>query len=174
MAVSNALAHESYLKLRAMARRCMRRSRRGPLLQTTVLAHEAWIRLRRYSDSGEGDPIIAATVLRSVLVDAARREGAVKRGSGWRRVPLDPVAAAGPGAPTVPEAGGQGVDLLDLDEALQGLEESNPRAARIVELRFFGGLSVAETGALLGLCERTIEAEFRLARALLRVRLEPA
>jgi len=151
-----------------MARRCMRGARRGSLLQTTALANEAWIRLRKYSGHGsEQTPVVAAAVLRSVLVDAARREGAVKRGNGWRRVALEPAVA-------VEGAGERWVDLLDLDEALEGLERSNPRAARIVELRFFGGLSVAETAVFIGASERTVEAEFRLARALLRVRLDPA
>lgn len=155
----------AYDQLRQAARRYIRRTTRGGLLQTTALANEAWLKLRRLLDSGgPASGALIATVLRSILVDAARREGAARRGKGWRRVPLDPLR---PVTQVVKDA-----DLLDLDEAMAALERTSPRAARIVELRFFGGLSVSQAAAILGVSERTVGAEFRLARAILRSRLE--
>jgi RNA polymerase sigma factor (TIGR02999 family) len=154
-----------YGRLRAAARRALRGNRRGTLLQTTVLANEAWIRIHD-GEQGEGSAgaLAAAALLRNVLVDAARREGAAKRGRGWRRVPLEDGARA--------LGDGLVVDILDLDQSLRELERTHPRAARVVELRYFSGLGVAAAAMLLEVSERTVESEFRLARALLRVRLE--
>lgn len=141
------------------------------ILQTTALVHEAWLRLRGYdlaslSDKRHEFAALSATVLRSVLVDEARREGRRKRGgASWRRIPLDPETE-------ISEATSQYADLLELDEALVALEHLSPRRARIVELRFFGGLSVEHVAAILGVSGRTIETDWQLARAWLRVRLE--
>lgn len=159
-------AEAAYRQLRAAAKQCMRRGRRGALLQTTMLANEAWLRLRPTRHGPHVAPALAASALRSVLVDAARREGAAKRGRGWRRVSID-MAASSP-------AGDPGIDLLDLDEALVALERTSPRAARIVELRYFAGLDVQGVALLLGVCPRTVEREFQLARAILRAQFEPA
>ena len=132
-------------------------------MQTTVLAHEVWLRIRCSLEQPQSQELqYAATAIRAVLVDEARREGAAKRGGAWRRITLDDAQAGGKG---------ETVDLLELDDALVALERSHPRAVRIVELRFFGGLSVQETAELLGMGERTVESEFRLARAILRVKL---
>ncbi len=155
---------DAYQHLHRMARRYLRLHRRGDEMQTTVLAHEVWIRIRESLEAGEeGELRYAARAIRAVLVDEARKAGAVKRGGAWRRIELDGVGE-GKSAGTI--------DLLDLDEALKGLERMNARAARIVELRFFGGLGVRETAELLGIGDRTVESELRLARAILRVRLE--
>jgi RNA polymerase sigma-70 factor, ECF subfamily len=102
--------------------------------------------------------------MRSVIIDEARNEGAAKRGKGWRRIPLS--EAGGDGA-------APGLDVLDIEEALLALERSHPRAARVLELRVFGGLGTAQTAALLRLSDRTVESELRFARAMLRVRLDP-
>lgn len=156
--------HDAYQHLHRMARRYLRLHRRSDEMQTTVLAHEVWIRIRESLEAGEaGDLRYAARAIRAVLVDEARKGSAAKRGGAWRRIELDGVGE-GKSAGTV--------DLLDLDEALKGLERMNARAARIVELRFFGGLGVRETAELLGIGDRTVESELRLARAILRVRLE--
>jgi RNA polymerase sigma factor (TIGR02999 family) len=155
---------DGYERLRRIARRYLRYHRRGELMQTTVLAHEVWLRIRSTLEPGETrDLKHAANAIRSVLVDEARREGSATGGGAWRRISLND---------STPESGSSWVDLLDLDAAISALELSHPRAARIVELRFFGGLSVRETAQLLEIGERTVESEFRLARAILRVKLE--
>jgi RNA polymerase sigma factor (TIGR02999 family) len=139
------------------------------LLRTTALVNEAWLKLRGYDpsiwDGRREYAALAAAAMRSVLVDEARREGRNKRGSGWRRVPL---GAMDEGV----DDGGEWVDLLDLEVLLEGLERISTRRARVVELRFFGGLGTVEVADLLGVSERTVEEEWRLARAWLRARLD--
>lgn len=160
-----------YAELRSLARRCLDKGGGGSrgLLRTTVLVHEAWLRLRGYEpgiwDGRREYAALAASAMRSILVDEARHEGRTKRGSGWRRVSLGE-------ADTENESDAAGVDLLDLEVLLSGLETISVRRARVVELRFFGGLGTAEVAELLGVGERTVEQEWRLARAWLRARLE--
>lgn len=154
---------DGYERLLKMARRHLRLHRRGSLMQTTVLAHEVWLRIRCSLDGADSSRLqYAAAAIRAVLVDEARSEGAAKRGGAWRRIVLDEAQVGREAAM---------VDVLELDDALIALERSHPRSVRIVELRFFGGLSVRETAELLGIGERTVESEFRLARAMLRVKL---
>jgi RNA polymerase sigma factor (TIGR02999 family) len=157
-----------YDTLRSLARAHLRDSGPGVLLQTTVVVHEAWLRLRGYDDStfdSRAAYLAAASqVMRTVLIDEARREGAAKRGRGWRRVTLEPVRD---------DAGrADGVDLIDLDAALVDLAAVNPRWVRVVELRFFAGLGVRETAGALGVSERLVELDWRASRAWLRARLE--
>jgi RNA polymerase sigma factor (TIGR02999 family) len=159
----------AYARLHAAARRCLRAAGRTSLIQTTALANEAWLKSRDLALHTEA-PAAVAALLRSILIDAARREGAAKRGRGWRRIPLGGESLEQ--ASSAP-AEGYAVDLLDLDDALIALERVHPRAARIVELRFFAGLTVPQTAALLEVSDRTVELEFRLARALLRAALDP-
>lgn len=135
----------------------------GEALQPTALVHEAYLRLvdqSRVDWQGRTHFFaVGAEMIRRVLVDDARRRGTEKRGGGWRRVSLD-----GENAVTDETA----VDVLALNEALGKLGELDPRAARVVELRFFGGLRDADIGPVLGVSERTVRDDWRMARAWLR------
>ncbi len=151
-----------YGELRRMAERQMSSQRSDHTLQPTALVHEAWMRLADRKDSYPSRShffALAAKAMRSILVDHARRRGAAKRGGGKaERLPLgDDVALT--------EADNQAI--LDVDEALSKLGDFDPDLARIVELRFFGGLSNAEAGEALGVSSRTVERGWRTARAWL-------
>lgn len=154
--------------LRAASARLLRRERAGHTLQPTALVHEAYLRLvdakGLAARSRSHFLAIAARAARQVLVDHARGAGAEKRGGGREQVTLieDPAAPAQ-----------AGVDVEALEAALQRLAQLNARRARIVELRFFGGLSVDETAEVLGVSPRTIDDDWRVARAWLRSQLEP-
>jgi len=151
-----------YDELRSLAHRQLAREGGGVSLHTTELVHEAYLRL---ADEGElrdrGRAYFfgaAAQAMRRVLVDAARRRGAAKRGGDRTRVTL------GEGHLAVDA---YAADLLDLDRALTLLESERPRLARVVELRFFGGLNVEETAQALGVSPRTVKGDWALARAWL-------
>lgn len=137
-------------------------------LQPTALVHEAYLRLVGDSHTAWQSRAhffaVAAKAMRHILTDHARRRRAEKRGGDAQRLTLT-------GLPDFPDGGE--LDMLDLDDALTRLAELSPRQARIVELRFFGGLLVAEVASLLGLADRTVDREWRLARAWLRQQLEP-
>ncbi len=149
-------------ELRRIARRALRGESRRPL-QTTELVHEAYLRLvgRREADwQGRGHFMaVAARVMRHLLVDAARRRDAQRHGGGARPVTLDAFVPA-------PAAGG-GPELLDLDRALAALAALDPRKAKIVELRYFAGLTIEETAQALELSTMTVSREWTKARALL-------
>lgn len=155
----------AYAELRRMAHAQLARERERFTLDTTALVHETYVRL-----AGRALPVesrayffgAAARAMRRVLVDAARRRRRVKRGAGQRPLTLEAL-----------ELGVDGLtaDLVDLDEALEGLGRDYPRQARVVECRFFGGLSVEETAATLELAERTVKRDWALARAWLLRRL---
>jgi RNA polymerase sigma factor (TIGR02999 family) len=151
-----------YDELRRLAARYMRRERRAHTLQPSGLVHEAYLRLAGAPDcdwhSRAHFFAIAARVMRQVLVDHARKRGAAKREG--QLVTLQDVDA-----PALP------VELLDLDDALRELAALDPRQARVVELRFFGGLDVEETAEVLDLSARTVKREWRTARAWLQRRL---
>lgn len=152
-----------YSELKQLANGKMRRERPSHTLQPTALVHEAFLRLAdrlppRW-DNRSHFYALAARVMRQVLVDHARRVQAEKRGGGAVHVTLEDVAGAGPGGP--------GGDVLALDAALESLRALDPRKARIIELRFFGGLSIDETATLLELSAPTIVNETRKARAWL-------
>ena len=159
-----------YLQLKALVRAVIRGHRHPGLLQTTAIVHETWLRLSKLELMSEKRQCreelaaLAGSVIRSVLLDEAKRENRKKRGGGWQRVPI---AAAdlvnGTTAPTV--------DIMELDAALRELAELDSRAARIVEMRFFGGMSVEATAVALGVSERTVKSDWQRARAFLRVRL---
>jgi RNA polymerase sigma factor (TIGR02999 family) len=149
-------------ELREMAQRQLGKQRERYTLQTTDLVHEAYLRL-----VGDGEVTqrgrayfyaAAARAMRHVLVDAARRRNAVKRGSGAVAVSL----GAHPG-----EIDPYADELLDLDGAIRELERRNARAARVVECRFFGGMSVEDTAEVLGVSPRTVKSDWALARAWL-------
>jgi RNA polymerase sigma-70 factor (ECF subfamily) len=152
-----------YAELRRIAAGFLRNERREHTLQPTALVNEAYLRLAGQSGlhwkSRAHFVGIAAHMMRQVLVDHARRRRAAKRDGALVRVSLDDEAEA--------EAA-DGFDLLALDDALRALAERDARLGRLVELRYFGGLSIAETAEVLGVGTATVEREWRMARAWLR------
>ncbi|MCC6161755.1 MAG: sigma-70 family RNA polymerase sigma factor [Acidobacteria bacterium] len=153
-----------YDELRRLAASALRRERADHTLQPTALVHEAFLRLvdvpeEQWHDRGHF-VALAARAMRRVLVDHARGRNTLKRGKADLRVPFEGVDVAA-GEPT-------GVDLVALDTVLERLAALDPRQARIVELRFFGGLTVDETAALIGTSTRTIKRDWQMARAWLR------
>jgi len=135
----------------------------GQTLQPTAVVHEAWLKLGEGDWESRGHFLgVAAKAMRSVLVDHARARRAEKRSGGGSRVGLDQVLLA---------YEERALDLVGLDEALGRLEAFDPELARLVELRFFGGLSIAETAEVLGRSTATIERSWRTARSFLRVEL---
>ncbi len=153
-----------YEELRRLAASALRRERADHTLQPTALVHEAFLRLVDVPDAHWQDRshfvAVAARAMRRILVDHARGRKALKRGNGEVRVPIEDVdVAAGDPAD---------IDLVLLDEALETLTAIDDRQARIVELRFFGGLTVEETAALIGASSRTVKREWQMARTWLR------
>lgn len=156
-----------YGELRRQAARMLRRERRDHTLQPTALVHETYLRLveQRAADWRNRAQFfgVAAGAMRRILVDHARRHGARKRGGSWDRITLDESRRAWPASPDV--------DVLALEEALGELATLDAAKVRLVELRFFAGLSLEETAAVLGVSESTVSREWRLARAWLFRRL---
>ncbi|CAN5487087.1 ECF-type sigma factor [soil metagenome] len=152
-----------YDQLREMAHHQLAREHRHPTLHTTELVHEAYMRLvdtERISQRGRAYFFgAAASAMRRVLVDAARRRTAAKRGGGEIAVTLDEAA--------VMPVDGYAAELLDLHEGLTVLQNERPRLAQVVELRFFGGLSVEEAAEALDVSPRTVKSDWALARAWL-------
>jgi RNA polymerase sigma factor (TIGR02999 family) len=163
-----------YDELRRVARGHLRREAPGHVLQATGLVHEVFLRLvdvdRMTVTSRTHFFAIAARLMRQVLVDHARRKRADKRGGGATVISLDERTPAA--APTA------SVDVLALDEALEALSSLDPRQSRVVELRFFAGLSIPEVADALGVSTATVEREWAMAKAWLHQRLsarsEPA
>jgi RNA polymerase sigma-70 factor (ECF subfamily) len=155
-------------ELQRIARRCMRGERAGHSLQATALVHEAYLRLVGVQHVNWQNRAhflaMAARVMRRVLVDAARARRYQKRGGGALQVSLSD-------ARRTPE---KGQDVVALDEALHALAKTDERKSRVVELRFFGGLSVAETAAALSVSPETVMRDWKLARAWLRRELRSA
>ena len=155
-----------YDELRRLARGYMSRETPGHTLQPTALVHEAYMRL---VDASQVDwqgrthfLAVGARVMRRLLIDHARGRGREKRGGGWRKVTL----AEGVSPPANDELDLDG--LLHLNRALEKLHALDERQAKVVELRFFGGLTVPEVAAVLGVSTRTIEGDWTHARAWLR------
>lgn len=152
-----------YSELRAMAAARMAGQLAGQTLQPTALVHEAYIKLlgsRSVNWAGRRSFFgAAAMAMRDILVDMYRRRAAAKRGGGWQQVDLD---AADQGEELSPEL------VLALNDALDRLEEQYPRPAEVVRLRFFAGLSRAETAAVLEVSEKAVERDWTLAKAWLR------
>ena len=140
---------------------------RGCVLQPTSLLHEAFVRLLAAGADGfasrEQLACAVGQAMRSALIDEVRRVRSAKRGGGWGRVDLD-------GATGVC-AGRTGVDLCALDEALKTLEGLQPRQVRVVEMRFFAGMTFKEIAEALGVGLRTVTLDWEMARAFLRVHL---
>ncbi|MEW6742457.1 MAG: sigma-70 family RNA polymerase sigma factor [Planctomycetota bacterium] len=151
-----------YDALRALAARQMAREPADHLLEPTAIVHEAYLRLvdqDRVDWRGRTHFFaIAAEMVRRLLVDHARAEKTLKRGGGWRRITVSDVLGVAPDRP---------LDLLVLDEALERLEELSPRQAKVVRLRFFGGLGVDEIALALSVSPRTVKGDWRMARAWL-------
>ncbi len=151
-----------YNELRRIARNFMRRQDRGHTLQTTALVNEAFLNLVDSShvnwQSRTHFFAIAAQLMRRVLVDAARRKNSQKRGGEFLRVTLDQRADI------VPE---NNTDLVALDEALVRLAHMNPRHSRVVELRYFGGLTEEQVAEVLKVSPRTVRRDWTLARSWL-------
>ena len=151
-----------YDELRRLAVHFMARERPDHTLQTTALVHEAYFRLVDQRQASWNNRAhfygAAAGVMRRILVDHARARRAEKRGGGARQVPLEDALGA---ATEHPE------EVLRLDMALTRLAELSPRQVRVVELRFFGGLSVEETAAALAVSPKTVKRDWNVARAWL-------
>jgi RNA polymerase sigma factor (TIGR02999 family) len=152
-----------YGELRAMAHRNLSPNSRDVTLDTTALVHEAYIRLFDRAPADWQDRrhffSVAAIAMRQIIVDHARRRGAAKRGGSLRRLDLEDASHV-----AVDE---QADDIVALHDALLRLSQLDERLARIVELRFFGGLSVAEVAEVMDMSERTVKRDWRKARALL-------
>ena len=165
-----------YSELREMAGRYLRRERPDHTLQPTALVHEAYLRLvdqtsARWSNR-EQFFAIAAQAMRRILVDHARGRDARKRGGDVVRVPLDD-AGETPGGPdaAATAAGPREADLVDLDDALRELAGLDPELVKVVELRYFAGLTIEETAAARGVSPATVKREWAAARAWLFRRL---
>ena len=157
------LAQQVYDDLHRIAGEYLRRERAGHTLQPTALVHEAYIKVadREEWKSATHYRAVASNAMRQVLVDYARRRARQKRGG--NRVMLTTNMAIG---------FDRDVEVLALDEALQSLSQLDERKARVVELRFFGGLTARETAEALGIAQKTAEADWYFARAWLHERLE--
>ena len=156
-----------YEELRRLARSLMAKTPPGNTLQPTALVHEAYLRLVGQEDPGwdcRGHFFAAAAqAMRQILVDQARRKAAAKHGGGQQRVDVDnldlPIESPSE-------------DMLALDEALHRLREQDPRKADVVMLRYFAGLTIAETARVLGISDKTVERDWRFARAVLYRQLD--
>jgi RNA polymerase sigma factor (TIGR02999 family) len=155
-----------YDELRRRAKACLRREHVGHALQPTALVHEVYLRLVKQDRMAWENRAqfygVAVQMMRRILVDHARARNMAKRSGKWARVPLTVVGAGDPP---------REVELLDLDRALEELASFDARKSRVAELRFFGGLSLDETGHALGLSIATVEREWQAARAWLYSRL---
>jgi len=151
-----------YDEIRQVARARLDQLRLRGTLDTTAVVHEAYLKIVRHGEMAWQDRqhflAVASAAMRQVLLDHARRHRTAKRGAGAQHVPLD-------------EAGGEAVvsarDVIALDAALTRLAGADPQLGRVVELRFFGGLSVEETARVLSVSEATVKRSWRKARAIL-------
>ena len=158
-----------YEELRRLAKGYMSRETPGHTLQPTALVHEAYLKLvdqTRADWKGKTHfYAVGAKVMRRLLVDHARERGALKRGAGWQSVTLSGALDPLGGEVLNPE------QLLDLNAALEELGELDEREAKVVTLRFFGGLTMEQVAEALGVSKRTVENDWRHAQAWLRLRL---
>jgi len=152
-----------YEELRSLAKHYMSLERSDHTLQTTALVHEAYIRLTGESDSSWENRAhyfrVAARAMRRVLIDHARKKGRQKKGQGWSRTPLDNVALF---------TGMPSEDLLNLDSALTKLSRVDPSMVQIIELRFFGGLTVEETARVISVSPWKVKNDWRIAKAWIK------
>lgn len=148
-----------YEELRRLAHRQMRRERAGDTLQTTALINEAYLRLVDYARVRPRDRAhfyaIAAQAMRRILIERARSRHSAKRGSGAQRLSLDEVGNV---------SDERTADLVALDEALSNLAAIDPRKAKIVELKYFGGMTIEEAAEVLGVSTPTVERDWHTAK----------
>jgi len=151
-----------YSELHSLASRYLQRERGDHTLQTTALVHEAYLRLTNQREvhwkNKEQFMGVAAQLMRRILVDYSRGRGAQKRGKGFKEVFLEEAAVF---------SKGKASDVLALDEALTRLAEFDPQQARLVEMRFFGGLSIEEAAGVLGVSRATVKRHWNLSKAWL-------
>lgn len=152
-----------FQELRRLAQSYLRQERPDHTLQATALVHEAYLRLvdrkHQHIETRSQFFAVAAQAMRRILIDHARRKRAAKRGGGERKITFDD-AAGNPKA--------EPVDLLALDDALNALASEDARKAKVVELRYFGGLSLEETAEVLGVSRITVSREWQMAKAMLQ------
>ena len=156
-----------YRQLRSLAAAYLRRMPGSQTLQATALVHEAYLKLAKAEQGFADDQHFvhtAAAAMRQILVDHARARHRIKRGGELARVTLDGLELSAPG----------GVDVLALDDALTRLQQWDDRQAKIVELRFFVGLSVEEVASLMRISEKTVKRDWAMARAWLQRELTPS
>jgi len=153
-----------YNELRRLASRCLNRERGDHTLQPTALVHEAFFRLTSENQPAWQDRAhffgVAARLMRQILVDHARRHHSLKRGGDWQRSTMTEELLV--------YSSEKSADLLALDEALQRLAIQDERQCRVVEMKFFAGLSVNQIAAVLNVSPRTVKREWTMARAWLR------
>jgi RNA polymerase sigma-70 factor (ECF subfamily) len=169
-----------YGELRRVAAGYLRREKPGQTLQATALVHEAYLRLLREQHVSWQNRAhfcaIAANSMRQILVERARARNAAKRGGGFHRITLDDALspanlhAQAPGQS--PAAGAQGIDIEALDDALARLAGMDANQARLVELRYFGGLTIEETAEVLGVSPATVKRSWTVAKAWLKKELD--
>lgn len=159
----------TYAKLHALAKRHFRRQSSASTLQTTALVHEVYLRFARLDPAGIKDRehfmAMAATAMRQILTDMARRRSASKRGGGSCRITLDHAMVSHPGA---------ACDALVINDLITRLTELDPRQARVVEMRVFADMTVPEVAHVLSVSVATVEKDWRKARAWMRARLDGA
>jgi len=155
-----------YQELRRRAAAYLRRERAGHTLQPTALVHETYLRLVDQNAAWQNRAQffgVASQIMRRILVDRARARKTAKRSGQWARVTLDE---------SLVEHQSREIDVLDLDAALTDLATFDARKSQVAELKFFGGLTLEETGHVLGLSVATVEREWKVARAWLYARLK--
>jgi RNA polymerase sigma factor (TIGR02999 family) len=149
-------------ELRRLARRFMRRERGDHTLQTSALINEAYVKLVDQQNVQWQDRAhffaVSAQIMRHILIDHARKHQYAKRGGGAEKIPLDEIAEL---------SDQRAAELIAMDDALRDLAMADPRKSQIVELRFFGGLSIEETAEVLDISPATVTREWRMARAWL-------
>ncbi len=158
-----------YDELRRLAYGYMQNERSDHTLQPTALVHEAYVRLVGWENVAWQNRThffsVAARIMRQVLIEYARQKKSLKHGGGLRKIVLDE-------AVSFTTQGGQEFDLLEINDAIDALGKIDERQSKIVELRFFGGLTYEEVGDALGISSKTVQREWTLAKAWLRRRLK--
>lgn len=166
-ATADGLVQAVYSKLHSLAEQLLRHERNGHTLQATALVHEAYLRLAKHDGAGCANRQqfvrLAARAMRQILVNHERDRARIKRGGGMQRVAVDSIELVDLQTD---------VDLIVLDDAMARLERIDPRKVEIVQLRFFGGLTVEETSRVIGVSVAQVKRDWTLAKAWLSRELE--